>query len=324
MALPAQVQKQTEAVRQLYEDINSPEDGSVDDPVELVADGAPEPVIKSAADEPVAGSQDDFEQRYRTLQGMYNAEVPRLTAQINESNQRLGQMEQLIASMQVRAPVAQAQPAPQSVLTEDEVEEYGESIDIMRKVFQEASTKDQERIGQLENALRQLHGQIVPRVEQLATNQAQSADQNFWAALSRTVPDWREVNADPRFQDWLLQVDSLSGNSRQVYLENAQQSLDADRVAYFFASWAEENGTAAEARNNRPAAASELERQVVPGRSRNTGAPTGNQLKTYTPKDIADFFADVRMGKYKGREEDRGKIERDIFAAQRDGRIVNA
>ena len=324
MALPAQVQKQTEAVRQLYEDINSPEDGSVDDPVELVADGAPEPVIKSAADEPVAGPQDDFEQKYRTLQGMYNAEVPRLTAQITESNQRLVQMEQLIATMQVPAPMAQAQPAPQSILTEDEVEEYGESIDIMRKVFQEASAKDQERIGQLETALRQMYGEIVPRVEQLATNQAQSAEQNFWSSLARAVPNWQEINTQPEFQEWLLQVDSLSGNSRQVYLENAQQALDVDRVAYFFTAWGSENGTAVEAQNNRPAAASELEKQVVPGRSRNTGAPVGNQLKTYTPQDIADFFTDVRMGKYKGKEEERGKIERDIFAAQRDGRIVNA
>ncbi len=121
-----------------------------------------------------------------------------------------------------------------------------------------------------------------------------------------------------------MQVDSLSGNSRQVYLENAQQALDVDRVAFFFTSWVEETGVAVEAQNNRPAAASELEKQVVPGRSRNTGAPSGNQLKTYTPKDIATFFDDVRMGKYKGKEEDRGKIERDIFAAQRDGRIVHA
>jgi hypothetical protein len=32
----------------------------------------------------------------------------------------------------------------------------------------------------------------------------------------------------------------------------------------------------------------------------------------------------VRKGKYKGREDERAKIERDIFAAQRDGRIVAA
>jgi hypothetical protein len=42
----------------------------------------------------------------------------------------------------------------------------------------------------------------------------------------------------------------------------------------------------------------------------------------YSPKDIEKFFVDVRQGKYKGREAERDKIERDIFAAQRENRIV--
>ena len=42
---------------------------------------------------------------------------------------------------------------------------------------------------------------------------------------------------------------------------------------------------------------------------------------TYSPEDIRRFFDDVRTGKYKGREQERSRIERDIFAAQREGRI---
>lgn len=41
----------------------------------------------------------------------------------------------------------------------------------------------------------------------------------------------------------------------------------------------------------------------------------------YTPEDIQKFFNEVRQGKYKGREADRDRIERDIFAAQRENRI---
>ena len=36
------------------------------------------------------------------------------------------------------------------------------------------------------------------------------------------------------------------------------------------------------------------------------------------------FLNDVRAGKYRGREPERDRIERDIFAAQREGRIVQA
>jgi len=48
-----------------------------------------------------------------------------------------------------------------------------------------------------------------------------------------------------------------------------------------------------------------------------------NDAKTYTPQDIEKFFKDVRTGKYKGREDERSRKVRDIFAAQRENRIVN-
>jgi len=99
--------------------------------------------------------------------------------------------------------------------------------------------------------------------------------------------------------------------------------LDAGRVAQFFASWTQANGTT-QAQPNRSASNSELAKQVAPGKGRSIGIPQGSEKKTYTPQDITDFFKDVRDGKFKGKEEERDKIERDIFAAQQEGRIVNA
>jgi hypothetical protein len=66
--------------------------------------------------------------------------------------------------------------------------------------------------------------------------------------------------------------------------------------------------------------------QVAPGRSRGSGSPANaNKAKVYSPQDIQKFFDDVRSGKYKGREQERSRTERDIFAAQRENRIqVNA
>jgi len=121
----------------------------------------------------------------------------------------------------------------------------------------------------------------------------------------------------------VLSVDSLTGVTRQTYLDDAQRALDASRVASFFRTWLESTGQAAVAQSTGNSPASELEKQVSPGRSRSTGTPaTTNQGKTYSPADIQKFFNDVRSGKYKGREQDRSRIERDIFAAQRENRIT--
>ena len=334
MAVPEQVRKQTEAVQKLYDDINpnsaSPENGEapVVEPVlqEVPpADSAVEPAPQPAPTEPVVGGQDEtFEQKYKTLQGMYNAEVPRLNAHNQELGQRVQQMEQLLSTMQAApAPTPEPAPAPVSALTDDEVEEYGESIDIMRKVSQEIAGGYQQQLAGMQAKLDQLQGTVVPRVEQIANSQAQSIEQSFWSTLQGVVPNWREVNDDQDFQSWLLETDPLSGLTRQTYLDDAQRNMDVTRVASFFQSWQTATG-AALAQPNRTASNSELEKQVSPGKGRNSGATPTGELRTYTPTDITKFFEKVRTGGFAGKEKERDIIERDIFAAQSDGRIVHA
>jgi hypothetical protein len=92
----------------------------------------------------------------------------------------------------------------------------------------------------------------------------------------------------------------------------------------FFKSWERENGVTVDAQDKRPSSNSQLAKQVSPGRGRSSGKPSMQEGQKYSPADITAFFDAVRKGKYKGREEERGRIERDIFAAQREGRIVTA
>jgi hypothetical protein len=196
----------------------------------------------------------------------------------------------------------------------------------MRRVTREELIPVAQKIAQLDRVLQQLQINVVPQVNNLAQRQAVNSEQQFWTELTTYIPNWRDINNTPDFQSWLLEIDPLTGISRQTILEDAQRNLDVRRVGNFFRSWMELTGQANVAQNtNRQATASELERQVTPGRSRNTGTPTNSNAKNYTPEDIKIFFNDVRQGKYKGREAERDRIERDIFAAQRENRItVNA
>jgi hypothetical protein len=343
MGVPDQVRKQTEQVQQLYADLNGgndqsdekrPIDGDVSSDAAtasqanlkvVASDSANDKSGKSGADEPVSGGQDEqsFEQKYRTLQGKYNAEVPTLNAQVRDLNGRLGHMQQLLSTMQSARPNANSQkaPPPQSTLTDEEREEYGESIDVMRKVTQEVVTPYQQEIERLNQMLAQMQGSVVPRVEQLSQQQAHSAEQQFWSSLANEVPNWKEINDSQDFQTWLLETDPLSGMARQAYLEDAQRRLDSHRVAGFFQAWQNASGHTAQPTRS---AASELEKQVTPGRTRSSPAPRGDQQKTYKTSDVAKFYDNVRKGAFKGREEERGRLERDIFAAQAEGRIVQA
>jgi len=338
MALPAQVQKQSEAVNKLYEELNGkPEEAGVDS-----AEAAEETVGVDTADtadsdggqapaprqeeQSAAGDKDEeetYEQRWRSLQGMYNAEVPRLHAERRELTNRVQQLEQLLASMTAK-PSGQAETPAEKLITEQDIEDYGDSIDVMRRVFREEAGALKQENAQLRQMLQQMQANVVPKVQQLSQRQAVSSEQAFWAELQTAVPDWQDINTSREFQSWLLEVDPLTNVPRQTYLEDAQRNLDARRVVNFFTAWKGQAGVP-NARSTRTAqSASELEKQVAPGRGRSGGNKTAGEPKTYTQEDIKRFFTDVQKGKYKGKETERDRIERDIFAAQREGRIVTA
>lgn len=333
MAIPEQIKKQTEAVQKLYEQLNA-DDNTGEEADGTVTDTADEYVADDSADTSTAVEQkaedtkvpeENILQKYKTLQGMYNAEVPRLHQQNREMAQRVQQMEQLLASLSAQQKAAQ-QPehTVSKYVTDEDVQEYGDSIEIMRKVSKEEFGTVAQRLAQLEQVLQQMQSSVVPQVQNLAYRQNLSAEQQFWSDLGTIIPNFREINGNEGFQKWLLEVDPLTGITRQTYLEDAQRNNDARRVANFFHTWLEKSGQAsvAQSSGNVSSSVSELEKQVAPGRSRSSGsaAATGN-AKVYTPQDIEKFFSDVRKGKYKGKEQERSRIERDIFAAQRENRI---
>lgn len=325
MVLPAQIRKQTEAVQELYKQLNS-EDQGEQDPKPNAEDAGDPAQQQSATDlpearsgeqpQPVTKNEDPFEHKYRTLQGMYNADTTRFRQVIQEQGEKIQQMEQLLSSL---AKQKQA-PQPEPVVTDKDLEEYGESIDVMRRVSRGELNPLQAKIEQLEGIIRQMQSSVVPQVKAVVQKQQMSAEQQFWNDLTTLLPDWRAVNDNQRFQDWLLEADPMTGLTRQTYLEDAQGNLDARRVASIFSSWKGLTGQNTPVQENR--SKSELEKQVAPGKGRSGPAPVEpNQGKVYAPEDIAAFYADVRQGKYKGRDEERAKIERDIFAAQRENRI---
>ncbi len=330
MPVPEQIRKQTEAVKALYSEMNSeaPADTEEDTREEADALDTDNAELPSSDEQHEDGKKNEgtFEQKYRTLQGMYNAEVPRLRQQLKQSEDRVEGLEKLLATMQSMPtqanPDTMTQAQYEKLLSEQDVADYGESIDVMRKVSREEYLPFMQKIAELESTIKNLQTNVVPQVNNLANQQAQSREQAFWSQLTTSVPNWQQINNDADFQTWLLEQDPLTGVTRQSALEQAQRSLDVGRVTRFFEVWSNLNGGGNVAQNTRNGSVNaELQQQISPGKGRSSKAPTGSEGKVYSPDDIKAFFDNVRKGKYRGREAERDRIERDIFAAQRDGRI---
>lgn len=339
--LPDQIRRQAEAARAHFQSTEPPQGGNSAEPGVIMDEpevpleqptNAPEQVAVPPVEQAEDENSETFAQRYRSLQGMFNAETQRAAARDREAQLRIDRLEQLLAAMptgpQPSATSQQPEEQPRFVSDKDR-DEYGDSIDVMRRVSQEEVAPLIAQLSQLENRIGQLitgiNTNIAPQVQQVVQRQAETAQDAFWRELSQQVPNWQQINNDKDFHQWLLDVDPLTGTTRQVYLEQAQQSQNPHRAASFFKMFSEISGkytTNATAQPTRSAQTTELERQVAPGRSRSTSAPNSQAAPNYTRAQIQKFFDDVRTGKYKGREAERNRIERDIFAAQREGRIV--
>ena len=339
MSLPEQIQKQVEEAKTIIAQHYGPEtDDALGVPGGQAESEASSHKVTSSTEAEGSAAQpqapayppaenensESYAQRCRSLQGIYNATVQK--AQQQEA--RLQQMEQLIATIQA-TPTAPAQQTPgnaASYITSKDEEDYGvELVDMSRRAAREEQRAVQDELAAMRNELAHLRA-VVPVVNRVAQAQQMSSEERFFAALGQLVPDYQQVNVNQRFHEWLLTPDPMTGITRQTYLEDAQRASDAPRVASIFNSWKESTGTVApqgvqSAPASRKSAVSELERQVAPGKVTAGNTPNTSQSRVWTPADISKFYEETRKGVYKGREQERAETERDIFLAQREGRI---
>ena len=294
----------------------------------------PEPVNPLNTPPPMRQPQQDadesWEQRARSVQGRYENQV-----QVNRQlNERLAELERSLNSMAAngRQPPAPAgEPEPIKLITDKEREDFGE--DFLTVVGKRAKETYAPEFDQLSRRLKNLEGRLEGTVQVVTRNQKQE----LYAVLDSQVPNWRDVNRSQQFKDWLGFVDPLSGRRRYDMLQEAFTRQEAGRVLSFFRGFTTEaTGTPSSQPNPAPTpstpqyaangttgSALTLEQLAAPGRARS--APQGNlppEKPMYTHAWIATFMADKRTGKYRGREADADLIERDIYLAQHEGRIV--
>lgn len=244
-----------------------------------------------------------LEQRFRVLEGKYKNEVPRALAAAKAEKERADRLEAELAESRK---VAAAKP----LVTEDEMKEFGEPlVGLQRRIAEEVTRP---LLAQIEE-LKRSNGELGAQVKSTAQVGQSLNTQAFFTALDAKVPDWKAINEDKQFLAWLDGIDPLYGKPRQEILDEAQNSLDANRVGAFFVAYKADVQSRAAPRTEA------LESQITP--STTTGAPVNQNVpekKIWTPATISKFYDDVRRGRIS--TEEAARIELDIHAAQREGR----
>lgn len=263
----------------------------------------------------------DWEQRYHSLKGKYDSELPSARATVRQQQEQINALHGTIANLNMAA----ATPAPAQARSSEadaaDVENYGQEFIDKTRAWARADMAPE--LHAMRAEIQQLRGQTQSSLEQ----NTQAAVQN---ALDSAVPDWRIQNNDQQFVAWLGQTEPFSGQVRKDMLTEAYVRGDAARTIAFFTAYNTEQtatgSTGSPAHTSEPyqangAGVMPLANLAAPGRGRpaSPGAPTDKRI--WTQRDIAMFFSDVTKGRYRSDPTRRAQIEADIFAAPSEGRL---
>lgn len=318
MALPKQVEAQLRELEALEKQLNDAQNPAPADPAPTPAEPPQDPQPAPAEPKPVEPTptptepvvaEEKWEQKYKTLKGMYDAEVPRLHADLRDLK---AQVDALRKAAETK-PVEPAKPAvAEKLVTDADVEAFGSDlIEVQRKVAREVAAEFR---GELD-AMRAENEKLR---EQLNNTGTQVSEASFEQRLYRMVPDFEAVNADPKWIAWLNEVDPLLRAPRSSVAQQAFNRGDAEGVAHYVAMFKKSVAPVEPTADK----TTELELQIQPNRSATSTPPTSQKGKVYTNADIEKMFRKATDLGVKGRVDEAKKLEAEIDAAFMEGRVT--
>jgi hypothetical protein len=318
MALPRQVEAQLRELEALEKQLAEGQNPAPADPEPTPAEPPQDPQPQPAEPKPVEPTptptepvvaEEKWEQKYKTLKGMYDAEVPRLHADLRELK---AQVDSLRKASETK-PVEPAKPAaPTKLVTDADVEAFGQDlIEVQRKVAREVASEFR---GELD-AMRAENEKLR---EQLTSTGTQVSEASFEQRLYRMVPDFEAVNADPKWIAWLNEVDPLLRAPRSSVAQQAFNRGDAEGVAHYVSMFKQTIAPVEQKADK----TEELERQLQPNRGATSAPPTSQKGKVYTNADIEKMFRKAADLGTKGQTDAAKKLEAEIDAAFMEGRVT--
>ena len=297
-------------------------------------EGTPEAESTEEATTPVVTppeqpTPEPWESRYRTLQGKYDAEVPRLFAEISSLKRQLAQP----IVVPVQAPIVPPAPAGplniKDILAGDKdletqlaafSEDYPDVSGLLVKLTERAAAVNNQRM----NEAIQAQAQTAQTVQEL---QAETRNKQYWDIVNRDLPDWQETRNDPDFAVWLGEVDPYTGITRGELTQDAIQKNDAYRVINIYKGF-----RASKEANIQYQSASPNDHKPVnpaaalaapPSGSRSAPALTTQNKETpITSAYIQQFYNDAAKGKYRSNDKEFNIIEKRINKAVAEGKVL--
>lgn len=325
--IPDAVRRQSEEADKLLESVNGEtetvveETASADVQPEASA-SEPETPVNDITDEeePVAVEESNAEQtpekddgnwenKFKSLKGRHQKEIKDLTEKVKSLTDQNMQLSRLISDMQSKGQTSQ---------------NHGEADESLPYDISKLRPEDFEDYGDEFKELVKANIHLNKVVEELKENKAaeQSAEQRqkvdssiveLNSRIDKLCPNFAIQNDDADF------VNSLTPAKKNL-LAAAYADGDAETVAEIFNAYRAVSKKTYQYGDVTPETVSEeIAKQAQPTKNRQGDVPT---VKTYTVAEIEKFSKDLTAGRLKMSAKDALKVQADMDAAIREGRIT--
>lgn len=267
------------------------------------------PTVELVTDEEVVDDEEEviedpkeekkFRDKYMTLKGKYDAEVPRLAAELRELRDAINK--------------PKAVEAPAEDTTEDDYmstvsEEYGEDfINAIRKVIQ--------------HEVKPIVKPVQEQAQNIQNTQTEAQKESFKTYLDTKVDkgDWRELwdKGDPNFVEFLAQPDPSGLYTYGDLVDMYNEQWDGDRLAKVLNTYFETQEKPTNTRTN--TSTKQKDALIAPNRTNAQPSPNTDTKRMWTMQSFQEFQRDDRMGKYTPEESER--LWNDAAIAPSEGRM---
>jgi len=297
--IPSQVEEAAELAEKLFEQMNKAT--KVEEEEEITSDEDPSDEEDDLEDEEEIEEEEEeldpkelkkWRDRYLTLQGKYNAEVPRLASQLKELQEQL-----------TKAPSKEVADA--SVEDEDDFEAvYGaDFVDNIRKL--------------INKTVQQEIKPVTEKVDLVETTQRNDAAESFKSYLDENAEGWRDLweGKDKGFVKFLEQPDPSGLYTNGELLGMYNERWDADKMVKLFNLYKGDKAPT----KQKESLSKEQEAMIAPSRSKTNAEPASKEKKIWTQDSMKEFEQKDRQGKYS--DEESQAMWADLLAAANEGRI---
>ncbi len=232
---------------------------------------------------------EDFEQKYRTLEGKYKAEIPRYQQEASDLREKLRVANTQLAELQEKINSSQTAKASEEI--DADLQSLSEIDPRVATVVSKIKKDYDEKVKNLEKkvgkGIEDKNRSVETDIDSIRLMRFDEEMKAFG------VPDWKEIDVDPKFAEFLSEPLAYTGHTKLEHLKAAADQRNAKIAAQFFLDYkkslppVKEDNKGNLTKNLAPPKGGSSAPAVKPGQ------PTGLTRESYTK-----FMNDTARGKY--------------------------